>query len=128
MGNNKQTTNKTHSMKVAIAIIALIAIQCVQTQALGTKVNCCKTTGSMNVVPTLGNCPSSRRLARRMQAIVPTNKEFTVENCENASSRRLEEVVIRRNQALTYKCPVSVNGWRCYTNDARVTCKNNIQY
>merc|ERR1712151_1287908 len=120
---------KQNSMRFATIAIVVMAIAMIKCQALRDKVVCCKDAQG-NQVPTINSCGSRRRLQalapthcaaklnkhqRRLQAIV--KKEFKIEACVNYSARRLEAVVSRRNQALVYKCPVTVDGWRCFTND-----------
>merc|ERR1712019_52730 len=140
----KENLSFTQSIRMrAVTIFALIlAITMINAQALRDKVVCCKDQ-SGNVVPTINSCGSRRRMqalapshcaakltkaaARRLQAIVPAKKEFAIQACSNFSARRLAEVKVSRKQALVLKCPVTVDGWRCFTNDKHVTtCPNNF--
>merc|ERR1712203_573955 len=111
-------------MKVIIAILALIAMQSVMTQAPVPWI-CCKKEN--RVEPQLGGkCDSGRRAqqvktdqycplkdvkpTRRMQQIVTEPK------CTNLNSRR-------RLQAIEIKCPVNIQGVQCFVNNSNANCK-----
>merc|ERR1712013_416739 len=118
----------------AVLVLAMLVAVC-YTQAPVTTINCC--VSNYNVLPTLGACTGTRRLqapvpqycpkkwkvSRRVQAV--QTKEFVAETCTNFNGRRLAKS--RLLQAVVYKCPVSVNGWRCFKNNTNANCKNNTQ-
>jgi len=65
-----------------------------------------------------------RRLQGRLQAVVV--KDFVAESCTNFNANSTR-VSLRRNQAVEKKCPVTVNGWKCYANNTNKSCSNNTQ-
>jgi len=70
------------------------------------------------------NAKANRRLQGRLQAVVV--KDFVAESCTNFNANSTR-VSLRRNQAVEKKCPVTVNGWKCYANNTNKSCSNNTQ-
>merc|ERR1712025_1104853 len=125
MGILKQTKYK--EMRVAI-ICLLIAYAAAQAVVPTKKWLCCKEANNM-VAPTWGTeCPKS---GRRMQAMVEPYcpRQLAVPkrilqaiqhpvapNCTNFNARRRLQAVV------TWKCPVNVEGWQCFTNNTNKKC------
>ena len=134
------------------AFILAIVLAYVSTQRPVTVVNCCAS--GNNIVPTKGACPSkgrnlqaivapycaamlvdiadvlvSSRVSRRAQAVVPAPVgQFNVHNCVDYYQRRNSRQLLRRAQAVVVKkCPVSVNGWRCFKNNTNAKCVDNTE-
>merc|ERR1712178_329060 len=129
MGKYKRNKNSLRlEMRVIIALVVLIALNGVATQAM-QKWMCCKNSDN-EYVPTWGTACGSRRLqvmvepycpkklqapARILQAVVVNHP--TAPNCSNFNgSRRLQAVV-------TYKCPVNIEGIQCFKNNTNAACK-----
>merc|ERR1712166_572513 len=126
MGINKNTKQK---MRVIIAIVALIAMSSVMTQAVvpTKKWLCCKNNSMYEPRWDVSCAGSARRLqgmveqycpaklsrsARRMQAVVHP----VAANCTNFNSRR------RLQAMVVYKCPVNIEGYQCFKNNSNAKC------
>ena len=118
-------------MRVIIAIVALIAMSSVMTQAMvpTKKWLCCKNATMYEPRWDVSCAGSARRLqgmveqycpakltkaARRMQAIVHP----VASNCTNFNARRRLQAVV----ATTYKCPVNIEGYQCFKNNTNKKC------
>ena len=117
-------------MRVAIALVLLIAINCVASQAIvpSKKWMCCKQ-DTMYVPTWAVSCGGGRRMQamvehyctkrletpkRILQAIVHP----VAPKCTNfTGARRLQAVVV------TYKCPVNIEGVQCFKNNTNKKCE-----